>query len=72
MSMLFPKGVGSNLFKFQRSRINTSVTFVVIIFLFFEKNGGTNAVLSAIFYVLHPAKLRQMTSSTILSQLFMY
>ena len=43
----------------------TSVPFVAIILISFDKNGRANAVLSAIFYVLHPAKLRQMPSSTI-------
>ena len=44
---------------------DTSVPIVEISFFFFEKNGRTNAVLSAIFNVLHSAKLRQMPSSTI-------
>ena len=42
---------------------DTSVPFVAIIL---KKNGCASAVLSAIFYVLHSAKLRQMPSSTIL------
>ena len=52
-------------FFWENNHIDTTVPFVAIIFIFFEKNGRANAVLSAIFHVLHSAKLQQMPSSTI-------